>query len=209
MSEIKDKSIEQFLDELASKQATPGGGSAAAVMGAQAAALVSMVCNLTIGKPKYATVEADMQALLVESEALRETLIGMIKADVDVFDKLMTCYGLPKASDEEKAYRSSQIQFVLREATEVPLASAKACAQAIALSRVAAEKGNLGVISDAGVAVMAAYAGLKSAALNVHINAGSLKDREFAEAKLAELQAIMQGADTKAEAVYQIVKDKL
>lgn len=209
MSEIKDKSIKQFLDELASKQATPGGGSAAAVMGAQAAALVSMVCNLTIGKPKYATVEADMQVLLAESEALRETLIGMIKADVDVFDKLMACYGLPKVSDEEKDYRSSQIQLVLREATEVPLACARACAHAISLSRVAAEKGNLGVISDAGVAVMAAYAGLKSAALNVHINAGSLKDRVFAEAKLAELQAIMSGADTETEAVYQIVKDKL
>jgi methenyltetrahydrofolate cyclohydrolase len=209
MTEIKDKSIEQFLDELASKQATPGGGSAAAVMGAQAAALVSMVCNLTIGKPKYAAVEADMQALLAESEALRETLIGMIKADVEVFDKLMACYGLPKTSDEDKAQRSAQIQLVLREATEVPLACAKACSKAIALSRVAAEKGNLGVISDAGVAVMAAYAGLKSAALNVHINAGSLKDRAFAEAKLAELDKVLSGAETETAAIYQIVQDKL
>lgn len=209
MKEIKDKSVETFLDELASKQATPGGGSAAAVMGAQGAALVGMVCNLTIGKPKYAAVEADMQALLTESEALRVTLIGMIKADVDVFDKLMACYALPKASDEEKAQRSQQIQFVLREATEVPLACAQACAKAIALSRVAAEKGNLGVISDAGVAVMAAYAGLKSAALNVAINAAGLKDREFAEAKLAELQALMQNADCEAEEIYQIVKAKL
>ncbi|MDD1622927.1 MAG: cyclodeaminase/cyclohydrolase family protein, partial [Methylococcaceae bacterium] len=73
MTQIKDKSVEIFLDELASKQATPGGGSAAAVMGAQAAALTSMVCNLTIGKPKYAEVEAEMQALLAESEALRTT----------------------------------------------------------------------------------------------------------------------------------------
>ncbi|AEG02303.1 methenyltetrahydrofolate cyclohydrolase [Methylomonas methanica] len=209
MKEIKDKSIEVFLDELASKQPTPGGGSAAAVMGAQGAALVSMVCNLTIGKPKYAAVEAEMQNLLAEAEALRETLIGMIKADVDVFDKLMACYALPKASDDEKAHRSAQIQFVLREATEVPLACAKACAEAMALSRVAAEKGNLGVISDAGVAVMAAYAGLKSAALNVTINAASLKDREFAEAKLAELRALMQSADSEAEEVYQIVKAKL
>lgn len=209
MTEIKDKSVETFLDELASKQPTPGGGSAAAVMGAQGAALVSMVCNLTIGKPKYAAVEAELQALLLEAEALRETLTGMIKADVDVFDKLMACYGLPKATDEEKVQRSAQIQLVLREATEVPLACAKACAKVMVLSRVAAEKGNLGVISDAGVAVMAAYAGLKSAALNVYINAASLKDREFAEAKLAELQAVMQNADTDAEDVYQVVKAKL
>lgn len=209
MSEIKDKSIEIFLDELASKQATPGGGSAAAVMGAQAAALVSMVCNLTIGKPKYAEVEVDMQGLLAESEALRQSLLGMIKADVNVFDKLMACYGLPKETDEDKAHRSQQIQIVLREATEVPLACAKACAKTITLSRIAAEKGNLGVISDAGVAVMAGYAGLKSAALNVYINASSLKDREFAEAKLSELEDVMQGVDLEVEAIYQVVKDKL
>jgi len=209
MTQIKDKSVEIFLDELASKQATPGGGSAAAVMGAQAAALTSMVCNLTLGKPKYAEVEAEMQALLAESEALRTTLIGMIKADVDVFDKLMGCYGLPKVSDQEKAHRTEQIQIVLKEATLVPLACAKACAKAIELSRVAAEKGNLGVISDAGVAVMAAYAGLKSAALNVYINAASLKDREFAEARLVELQEVMAGVDIAAEDIYQIVKRKL
>ncbi|MGZ8136112.1 MAG: cyclodeaminase/cyclohydrolase family protein, partial [Methylococcaceae bacterium] len=106
MSEIKDKSIQIFLDELASKSATPGGGSAAAVMGAQSAALISMVCNLTIGKPKYAEVEVQMQDLLQQSEVLREKLIGMIKADVDVFNKLMACYGLPKETDAEKAARS-------------------------------------------------------------------------------------------------------
>ncbi len=209
MTQIKDKSLQTYLNELASKQPTPGGGSAAALMGAQAAALVSMVCNLTIGKPKYAEVEADMQSLLAESETLRETLTGMVKADVEVFNKLMACYGLPKSSEMEKSHRSAKIQLVLREATEVPLECAKACAKAIALSRIAAEKGNLGVISDAGVAVMSAYAGLKSAALNVYINAASLKDRDFAEAKLAELDAIMQSADPEAEAIYQIVKEKL
>ena len=130
MSEIKDKPVEVFLLELASKQPTPGGGSAAALMGAQAAALVSMVCNLTIGKPKYAEVEADMLALLAESEVLRIRLTGMIKADVDVFNKLMACYGLPKSTDDEKAQRTAQIQLALRDATEVPLACAKACAKA-------------------------------------------------------------------------------
>lgn len=209
MSEIKQQSLQTYLDLLASKQATPGGGSAAALMGAQAAALVSMVCNLTIGKPKYAEVAADMRALLVEAEALRETLTGMIKADVDVFNQLMACYGLPKSTDEEKAHRNQQIQIVLKQATIVPLECAKACAQAIALSRVAAEKGNLGVISDAGVAVMSAYAALKSAALNVDINAASLKDRDFAEAKLLELKSIMQNAEAESESIYQIVKTKL
>ncbi|MGZ8225449.1 MAG: methenyltetrahydrofolate cyclohydrolase [Methylococcaceae bacterium] len=209
MSEIKDKSIQIFLDELASKSATPGGGSVAAVMGAQSAALISMVCNLTIGKPKYAEVEVQMQDLLQQSEVLREKLIGMIKADVDVFNKLMACYGLPKETDAEKAARSVAIQVVLKEATDVPLACAAACAEAIKLSRIAAEIGNPAIISDAGAAVMSAYGGLKSAALNVYINANSLKDRVFAETKLVELEAILSGVDIAVEEIYQLVKAKL
>ncbi|MCK5830720.1 MAG: cyclodeaminase/cyclohydrolase family protein [Methylococcales bacterium] len=209
MTEIKDKSIEIFLNELASKQATPGGGSAAAVIGAQSAALISMVCNLTIGKPKYAEVENEMKALLKQAEALREELTGMIKADIDVFDKLMVSYDLPKESDQEKAKRSEQIQKSLKEATIVPLECAKACAKAIKLSRVASEKGNIGVISDAGVAAMAGYSALKSAALNVYINAGSIKDKDFANTKLAEIKQIISGSDIEAEEIYQIVKAKL
>jgi len=209
MSEIKDKSIQIFLDELASKSATPGGGSVSALMGAQSAALTSMVCNLTIGKPKYAEVEIEMQALLQKSEALREKLTGLIKADIDVFNHLMAAYGLPKETDEEKVARSEAIQTVLKAATEVPLDCARACAEAIELSRCAANKGNLGVISDAGAAVMAGYGGLKSAALNVYINTGSLKDRQFVEAKLAELETILKNVDVAVEEIYQMVKTKL
>ncbi len=91
----------------------------------------------------------------------------------------------------------------------MPLACAKACAQAIELSKIAAEKGNLAVISDAGVAVMAGYAGLKSAALNVYINANSLKDRAFAELKIAQLEEILASADVSSAEVYQLVKSKL
>ncbi|MDC9728494.1 MAG: cyclodeaminase/cyclohydrolase family protein [Methyloprofundus sp.] len=209
MTEIKDKSIEVFLDELASKAATPGGGSAAALMGAQGAALVSMVCNLTIGKPKYSAVEEDMKDLLTRSEDLRTELLAMIKADVDVFNKLMDCYGLAKATDEQKAARSTQIQTVLKEATLVPLACAKSCFDVLLLSKEAAEKGNVNVVSDAGVAVMSAYAGLKSAALNVYINAGSLKDREFAEEQLTNLKQVLASADINAEEIYQLVERKL
>jgi methenyltetrahydrofolate cyclohydrolase len=209
MSEIKDKSIQIFLDELASKSATPGGGSVSALMGAQSAALTSMVCNLTIGKPKYAEVEVEMQALLQKSEALRKKLTGLIKADVDVFNRLMAAYGLPKETDEEKAARTEAIQTVLKAATEVPLECARACAEAIELSRCAAIKGNLGVISDAGAAVLAGYSGLKSAALNVYTNSESLKDRQFAEVKLDELETILKGVDVAVEEIYQIVKTKL
>ena len=209
MSEIKDKAIEVYLDELASASATPGGGSAAALMGAQSAALTSMVCNLTIGKPKYLEVEAEMQALLLKSEALRKRLMDMIKADVDVFNRLMAAYGLAKENDADKVIRSQAIQEVLKEATEVPLDCARACAEAIELSRCAANKGNFAVISDAGAATMSAYGGLKSAALNVYINTGSLKDRAFAEAKLAELKVIMANVEEQVADTYMLVKTKL
>ena len=209
MTEIKDYSLQSYLDTLASKSATPGGGSAAALMGAQAAALTSMVCNLTIGKPKYAEVETEMQVLLDKSERLREQLTGMIKADVDVFNRLMATYALPKETNEEKEARSVAILIVLKDATEVPLACAKACAEIIALSRIAPEKGSAAVISDAGVAVMSGYAALKSAALNVYINAASLKDREFADKKIAELSAILDGTEVTSQAIYDLVKNKL
>ena len=209
MSEIKDKSIQIFLDQLASKSATPGGGSVSALMGAQSAALVSMVCNLTIGKPKYAEVEVEMIALLKQSELLREKLISLIKEDIDVFNQLMIAYGLPKETHEEKQLRTDKIQAVLIAATELPMNCARACAEAIDLSRRAADKGNLGAISDAGAAVMAAYAGLKSAALNVYINTNNIKDEQFVGATLKELDAILKGLELTVEDIYQLVKTKL
>ncbi len=209
MNTIKDHSIQQFLDALASKSATPGGGSVAALLGAQAAALTDMICQLTLGKPAYAEVEADMLALSAKSTALRHTLTALIQADVDVFNQLMACYGLPKQSDGEKAARSAAIQVALKEATEVPIACARACKEAMLLSKIAAEKGSLGAISDAGAAAMAAYGGLKTAALNVYINTGSLKDRAFADAKIKELETLLAGAEQLADEVYLLVTSKL
>ena len=209
MTEIKSQPTQAFLDDLASQSATPGGGSAAALMGAQGAALVSMVCNLTIGKPKFAEVEAELQEVLDRAEALRNQLTGLIQADIDVFNRLMSKYALPKETEDEKAIRSTAIQDILKEATEVPLQCAIACAEVIRLSKVAADLGNPNVVSDAGAALMAAYAGLKTSALNVIINANSLKDREFAEAKLAELKQATDGIDNMVETLYQAVQAKL
>ncbi|MBK8815466.1 MAG: cyclodeaminase/cyclohydrolase family protein [Methylococcaceae bacterium] len=209
MTEIKDQPIQNFLDELASKSATPGGGSAAAFMGAQGAALVSMVCQLTIGKPKFAEVEAELQEVLERAESLRAELTDLIKADIDVFNRLMSKYALPKETDEEKAIRSEAIQDILKQATEVPLQCVHACLKIIQLSQIAAEKGSPGVVSDAGAAVMSAYGGLKTSALNVYINVGSLKDKDFAEAKLAELEAAVTGIDDVVNKIYETVKNRL
>ncbi len=118
---IKDSAIDKFLDELASQNATPGGGGAAAIIGAMGAALVAMVCHLTIGKKKYAEVEDEMKALLVKAEALRQRLTGMIEDDVKAFDAVMGAYGMPKETDADKSARSAAIQQALKLATDVPL----------------------------------------------------------------------------------------
>src|SRR5580698_5266077 len=177
---ITQRPLETFLDDLASGAPTPGGGSAAAVIGAMGAALVSMVCNVTLGKKGQEAVAPEMQSVRDESERLRTRLTAMVADDVAAFDGLMAAYRLPKGSDEEKSHRAEAIQSTLRAATETPLACARACAEVVGLSRRAGEHGYSGVVSDAGVGVLAANSALRSAALNVYINAPSLKDREYA-----------------------------
>ena len=206
---ITDSTIEKFLDELASAAPTPGGGSAAAIMGAMGAALVAMVCNLTIGKKGYEQHDAEMRDVLGQCEARRERLTAMVAEDVAAFDSLMAAYKLPKASDEEKATRSAAIQAALQRATQVPLDCAKVCAEVVRLSGRAAEVGNQNVISDAGVGVLAAWAALRSAVLNVNINAPSLKDRAFAEAKLAETQALLAECGPLSEQIHARVQGRL
>jgi formiminotetrahydrofolate cyclodeaminase len=206
---IKNQPIQQFLDALASKASTPGGGSAAAISGAMGAALVSMVCNLTIGKKNYEDVSADLTTVLAKAEGLRQRLTESVNDDIRVFNRVMAAYGLPKETDEQKAARSTELQAALQEATDVPLSCARLCYEVIELSQVAAEKGNKNVISDAGVAVLAAQAGLRSAALNVYINAGSIKDRAFVSSRIAELEILLDTAGEKTEICYALVKSKL
>ena len=209
MAQIKDTAIEPFLDQLASNAATPGGGSAAAIIGAMGAALVSMVCNLTIGKKKYADVETEMKDVLAKTEALRKKLTSMIQDDVKAFDAVMGAYGMPKETDADKAARDEAIQAALKLATDVPLACARAAREVIDLAAIASDKGNLNVISDAGVAVLAAHAALRSAALNVLTNARMITDKRFAEAKVKELSELLAGAEGTTEKAYGIVKGKV
>lgn len=205
----QSETIETFLDGLASSAPTPGGGGAAAISGAMGAALVSMVCNLTIGKKKYVEVEAELKDVLAEAERLRATLTRMIADDVEAFDAVMGAYGLPKESDEQKAVRAERIQAALKTATDVPLACCRVCREVIDLARTVADKGNLNVVSDAGVAVLSAYAGLRSAALNVYVNAKGLDDRAFAQERLAELETLLAEAGSLTEAFYETVKGKV
>jgi methenyltetrahydrofolate cyclohydrolase len=204
-----NSSLVTFLDDLASERPTPGGGGAAAVSGAIGAALVSMVANLTIGKKNYEAVREDLEAVNAKAEALRAELIRAIDEDIVAFNSVMGAYGLPRATDEEKAKRAASIQAALKDATLAPLRAVKACFDVIRLSAAVAEKGNLNVISDAGVAVLSANAGLRSAALNVFINAKAIKDRDFGEKQIAEVNALLAQAAEMTESVYQTVRTKI
>ena len=133
----------------------------------------------------------------------------MVAEDIAAFDSILAAYKLPKVTDEDKARRAAAIQAGLRRATETPLDCARVCAEVIALSRRASEQGYLNVISDGGVGVLAGFTGLRSAALNVYINAPALKDRAFADAATAELEKLLKFCAAESEAVYQIVREKL
>jgi methenyltetrahydrofolate cyclohydrolase len=205
---ITESSVEKFLDDLAGSAATPGGGSAAAVIGAMGAALISMVCGVTLGKKGHEDVASEMSAVREHSEILRRRLTAMACEDIAAFDGLMAAYRLPKISEEDKAQRSAAIQSSLRAATQTPLDCARASAEVIALSKRAGELGYAGVISDAGVGVLAAHTAMRSAALNVYINAPSLKDRDFANRATAELDALLEIATRDSEAVFALVRSR-
>jgi len=146
---------------------------------------------------------------LGEAEALRQRLNGMIAADAQAFDALMAAYKLPRTSDEDKMARDRVIQDALKQATDVPLACAEACAQVIELARRVAPLGNRAVISDAGVASLAAYAALRSAALNVYINAPSIKDAEFVRSGASGSTRCWRAAPTASEQAYNTVLTRL
>lgn len=204
---ILDQSLHRFLDELASSAPTPGGGSAAAVMGTTGAALVAMVCNLTIGRKDCQEVEPEMRRALEEADALRRRLTAMIEDDIQAFNGLLAAYKLPRGTDEQKLSRGRAIQDALKQATDVPLACAEACAEVIDLAQRIAPVGSRGVISDAGVASLAAYAALRSAALNVYINVPSIQDADFVQSRRRRLdQALARGAGTNEQTYETVIR---
>lgn len=209
MKPMMQASIEEFLERLASREATPGGGSAAAVMGAMGAALVSMVCNVSFGKKGCESAEPELKALLAESETLRRRLADLLEQDIAAFDGLMAAYKRPKTTEEDKAARSQAIQASLKRATEVPLECARGCEHVIRLAHRASELGYREVVSDAGVGAQAAVAAARSAALNVEINAPALKDRAFAAAAVAEIGKLLADCAVQSDAVYALVRGRL
>jgi formiminotetrahydrofolate cyclodeaminase len=206
---LTDKPVTNFLDELASSAPAPGGGSVAALSGALGAALVSMVCNLTLGKKAYADVQDDITDLLAQSEALRDKLTGLLEEDVKAYTGYSTAAKMPRGTDDEKAERAVAMQAALKVATDVPLSIAEAAVEVMDVCQPAADKGNKWAVSDAGVAVLMAEAALRSAALNVLINLGTLKDQEFVADRRAKLDALLEGKGVMRDEIYDDVVSRL
>lgn len=198
-----------FLDELASKAPTPGGGGAAAYCGALAAALGSMVGNLTAGKPRYAEVEAEVRLHLGHLEAARARLVALVAEDAAAFAPVAAAYKMPKATPEEAAAKEKALQAALTGACEVPLEIMRQCAAVLGSCEFMAHHGSRLAVTDAGVAAVFAKAAVQGARLNVLINVELMTDAVKAQAYRAEADGILDVACRKADEVYLYVESVL
>jgi glutamate formiminotransferase/formiminotetrahydrofolate cyclodeaminase len=191
-----------FIEELAAPTPTPGGGSAAAYAGAMGAGLVAMVAGLTIGKKKYAEVEAEMQAVRVVAENLRKELTQAVDDDASAFEVLMGTFKLPKETDEEKNTRHAAIVAATLNAAHIPLHVSEQVIKVMELALKCAKKGNVNAISDAMSGFAMCRASLTAAGYNVRINLNTLEDKSVGEKMLNELK----GYETKADELEKEIR---
>ncbi len=206
---FSDQTVQQFIDELASPSPAPGGGTAAALSGALSAALISMVCQLTIGRKNYENVSAELEAILARAQARRRTLIELMEADAAAYDAVIATYKLPKETEQDKAARTAATQEALKRAAEVPFQIAGACADLLDMVLPVAAKGNKNAASDAGSAALLAEAGLRAALLNVQINLSAIKDEAYVQGMRARIEPFIQGRAEQKEAILQLVQSRL
>jgi len=206
---LAEMTVKGYITELASNSPAPGGGSVAALSGAQGAALISMVAELTVGKKGYEDVENDIRVMGDKAAASARELVRLMDVDTEVFKQLMASFKLPKASDEEKLARTAAIQAAYQVAADVPMLVAKECLQVLQLCPEAFAKGNKNAASDVGVAAHSAWCGLKSALLNVLINLGSIKDQAYVAEAQQQIKAITSAGQTIFEKVAPEVENSL
>lgn len=204
MSLIQDTCVE-FTDVLASKAAVPGGGGASALVAAVGTALGSMVGNLTVGKKKYADVEADIIALTEKADKLRGELLALVDKDAEAFEPLSRAYGIPK----DDPTRAEVMEKALRVACSAPLEIMRCCCRAIDLHEEYAAKGSALAISDVGVGVICLKSALMGASLNIFINTKSMTDREYALALEKEADELLAKYCAKADSIYSAVAARL
>ena len=207
--DMMDLSCREYAERLSSKSPVPGGGGTAALAGALAASLGCMVGSLTAGKKKYAEVTPRILELMEKAKSLEEELLELAQKDAEVFGPLSEAYGLPKDTDEAKAYRTAVMEKCLKDAAGVPLQVMEKCCECVALAEEFALKGSRLAVSDAGCGAALLRAALQSAALNVYINTRMMADRSLAQEMNAKAGAMLRVYAAQAEDVYDSVRDGL
>ncbi len=200
---------EEFVDVLASKAPVPGGGGASALVGAVGMALGNMVGSLTVGKKKYADVEADIIAMKEKATALPADFLRLVEADAEAFEPLSKAYGMPRETEEEKAEKARVMAIVLKEACAVPMEIMEKCCEAIDVIEEFAAKGSALAISDAGVGVVFCKAALLGASLNVFINTKSMADKEYAASLNEKADKMIADYSKKADEIFAAVNARL
>jgi len=209
MSEIGARTIDGFLTDLGSDAPTPGGGAVAALAGATGAALIEMVCNLTIGKAGYEEVQGRMTAVRAEAEAARAAFLELADRDATAFDGVMAAFKMPKDTDAQKAERSQEIQRGYESAAEVPLDCAKAAATLMELAVEVTGNGNANAASDGSSAAQCLSAAVWCATYNVEINAAALKDQPKAQALRDEVSALRANAQALLDTANVAFADRI
>ena len=195
----------EFVDLLASDAPAPGGGSAAALEGALGAALTAMVCSLTIGKKKYAEFEELAAEAQKKAAGLKARFVDVMDRDTDAFNVVSAAFGMPKATDEEKAARSAAIQKGLEGCTKTPFEMMELAVETLELTASILGKSNDSAASDLGVSALSLRAAIQGAWLNVLINIGSLKDTALAEDYRKKGEALLAKALPLADEIYDTV----
>ena len=209
MSEIGARTIDGFLTDLGSDAPTPGGGAVAALAGATGAALIEMVCNLTIGKAGYEEVQGRMTVVRAEAGAARAAFLELADRDATAFDGVMAAFKMPKDTDVQKAERSQEIQRGYESAAEVPLDCAKAAATLMELAVEVTGNGNANAASDGSSAAQCLSAAVWCATYNVEINAAALKDQPKAQALRDEVSALRANAQALLDTANVAFADRI
>lgn len=200
-----DKTITEFMNELASNAPVPGGGGASALIGAVGVSLGDMVGELTTGKKKYADVEEDIQRLMRDAKEVKDEFLRLIDADAEAFAPLARAYGIPK----DEPGRDEIMEEALKNGAAVPMDIMRTCGRALDIIEEFAEKGSRLAVSDAGCAAASCKAAMQAASLNVFINTKSMKDRAHAEALNAEADQLLARYNELADKIFDSVAGKL
>jgi formiminotetrahydrofolate cyclodeaminase len=198
---LKDLTLSEYLAKTASGEATPGGGSIAALCAAAAAGLTEMVANLTVGKKSYRSVEAEMNDIAQKVSEYREKLIRAIDEDPEAYNQVMTAFKLPKGTHAEIKRRNQAIQDGFKNAALVPMGVAEDAFQIMGIAEKAITKGNKNAITDGLVAVISARTAALAALYNVRINLDSITESEFVEALSQKAGALEEQVKEKEEAI--------